>query len=129
MSEMIAILTLGLWLYLVFGRGGFWLGRERDKGAPPAPMAWPAVAAVVPARNEADCIGASIPSLLAQDYGGLFQVVLVDDNSDDSTTAVARGAAARIEGADRLAVLRGRPLPAGWTGKLWALTQGIDHVA
>ena len=124
---MIAVLTLGLWLYLVLARGGFWLGRERDQGRPTAPSAWPAVAVVVPARNEAECIGQSIPSLLAQDYRGPLWVILVDDNSDDATAVVARGAAARVGAADRLTVLSGRPLLAGWTGKLWALAQGIEH--
>ena len=126
---MIAVLTLGLWLYLVLARGAFWLGRERDQETPPAPAAWPAVAVVVPARNEAECVGQSIPSLLAQDYRGPLRVILVDDDSDDATAAVARGAAVRVGGAERLTVLTGRPLPAGWTGKLWALAQGIDHVA
>jgi hopene-associated glycosyltransferase HpnB len=125
---VLAVLTLGLWLYLVFARGGFWLGRERDRGASPAPLTWPAVAVVVPARNEAECVGQSIPSLLAQDFRGPLRVILVDDNSDDATAVVARGAAARAGAAERLTVLTGQPLPAGWTGKLWALAQGIDHV-
>jgi len=128
MGVMVAVLTLGLWLYLVVARGGFWLGRARDQGTPPAPPAWPAVAVVVPARNEAECVGQSIPSLLAQDYRGPLRVILVDDNSDDATALAARGAAARVGGADRLTVLTGRPLLAGWTGKLWALSQGIEHV-
>jgi hopene-associated glycosyltransferase HpnB len=125
---VLAVLTLGLWFYLVFARGGFWLGRERDRQASPAPLTCPAVAVVVPARNEAECVGQSIPSLLVQDFPGPLRVVLVDDNSDDATAVVARGAAARAGRGDRLTVLPGQPLPAGWTGKLWALAQGVDHV-
>ena len=112
------------WLYLLFARGGFWLCRERDDGKPPRPPAWPKIAAVVPARNEADVIADSIGSLLGQDYPAL-SVVLVDDDSSDGTADVARQAAARLGGGERLTVVTGRPLPAGWTGKLWAEKQGI----
>jgi len=84
------------------------------------------VAAVVPARNEADCIGRTIASLLAQDYPGPWTVILVDDDSSDGTAEIAhRGA----DGNERLKVVRSRGLPAGWTGKLWAIKQGIDAAA
>jgi len=88
----IGLLCLAVWLYLLVARGGFWLARERDDSvaAPPAnpPRAqWPAVVAVVPARNEADVIARSIGSLLGQDYAGPFRVVLVDDGSSDATPA------------------------------------------
>jgi hopene-associated glycosyltransferase HpnB len=82
--------------------------------------------AVVPARDEAACVADSIGSLLRQDYPGRFTIVLVDDNSTDGTGEVARRAAASAGAADRLNVITGQPLPAGWTGKLWALHQGID---
>ncbi|HET6222059.1 MAG TPA: glycosyltransferase [Dongiaceae bacterium] len=117
----IGLLSLAVWLYLLVARGGFWLARERDDGATAPPPRWPAVVAVVPARNEADVIARSIGSLLGQDYAGPFRVVLVDDGSSDGTAAVA----AAIDGQRRLDVLAGTPLPAGWTGKLWALEQGI----
>jgi hopene-associated glycosyltransferase HpnB len=77
----------------------------------------------VPARNEADHIGDSVGSLLRQDYRGAWAVVLVDDDSDDGTSAIARRAA---HGDPRLQVVTSRGLPAGWTGKLWAIKQGID---
>jgi hopene-associated glycosyltransferase HpnB len=117
-------IALAAWVYLLVGRGFFWLARERDDAALPAdPATWPDVVAVVPARNEADVIERSIGSLLAQDYSGAFRVVLVDDASDDGTGAKA----ASLGGADRrLTVLTGRPLPAGWTGKLWAVSQGVE---
>lgn len=122
------LLSLAVWLYLLIARGGFWLARERDDSvvAQPAPLPrsqWPAVVAVVPARNEADVIARSIGNLLSQDYAGPFRVVLVDDGSSDGTAAVAKA----IEGRRSLDVLAGTPLPAGWTGKLWALEQGIRH--
>jgi hopene-associated glycosyltransferase HpnB len=120
-------IALAAWVYLLLGRGLFWLARERDDAnLPPEPAALPDVVAVVPARNEADVIERSISSLLAQDYPGAFRVVLVDDASDDGTAARAATAA----GADgRLTILTGRPLPAGWTGKLWAVSQGVEAAA
>jgi hopene-associated glycosyltransferase HpnB len=83
------------------------------------------VTAVVPARDEADVIDASISSLLSQDYPGVYRVILVDDDSSDGTAAVARAAAERLGQAARLEVLGGAPLPGGWTGKLWAMSQGV----
>ena len=120
----IGAVCLGAWIYLLLFRGFFWLARERDDlDLPPAPAAWPAVVAVVPARNEADVIGRSIGSLLAQDYPGDFRVVLVDDASDDGTGPTA---AALPDPAARLSVITGRPLAKGWTGKLWAVSQGVE---
>ncbi len=120
----LAAAALAVWLYLVFAHGGFWLCRERDDGAPPPPAIWPPVTIVVPARNEADAIAQSIASLLGQDYPAL-SVVLVDDDSDDGTADIARRAAANLGAADRLAIVTSRTLPAGWTGKLWSVKQGI----
>ena len=95
LATALGVLALAIWLYLLMGRGGFWLTRERDdREAPPQPSRWPSVVAVVPARNEADVIGQSVKSLLQQDYPGPFRVVLVDDDSDDGTAATARQAAA-----------------------------------
>jgi hopene-associated glycosyltransferase HpnB len=95
---------------------------------PEAPPAWPAVATVIPARDEADVVAESLRSLLHQDYAGPFAIVLVDDQSRDGTAEAARACAARENAADRLTVLPGKPLPPGWAGKLWAMKQGIDHV-
>ncbi|KPF79100.1 glycosyl transferase family 2 [alpha proteobacterium AAP81b] len=124
---MIAIvlgaLVLAIWLVLAFARAGFWRFAERDSGALADLAHWPSVVAVIPARNEADVIARSLASVLAQDYPGDFRAILVDDQSDDGTAAVARALAS-----PRLTVLPGGPRPAGWTGKLWALDQGI-HAA
>jgi hopene-associated glycosyltransferase HpnB len=119
----VGAVALAAWIYLLLGRGLFWLARERDdRGAPGAsPSAWPSVTAVTPARNEADVVARSIGSLLVQDYPGDFRVVLVDDNSSDGTADVA-GAMGRQ---DRLEIINGAPLPPGWTGKLWAMRQGV----
>ncbi len=121
-SAGIGALALAIWIYLLAFRGGFWRARERDDQHQPAdPLTWPSVTAVVPARDEADVIARSIGSLLAQDYPGDLRVILVDDSSADGTGDVARG----LTGADRLEVINGAPLAAGWTGKLWAQSQGV----
>jgi hopene-associated glycosyltransferase HpnB len=121
---ILAIAAFAVWVYLIACRGGFWLAAERDDGGP-APSAWPAVNAVIPARDEAESVGQTVASLLQQDYRGAFSVVLVDDHSSDGTAAVARQAAATA--VDRLTVVQGADLPAGWTGKLWAMQQGVDR--
>ena len=125
----LGLAALAIWLYLMVGRGGFWLTRERDDADGPAPPErWPDVTAIVPARNEADVIARSIAGLLQQDYPGSWRVVLVDDGSDDGTAAIAL-AAAGDEAGRRLEVVRGSALPAGWTGKVWAQHQGVQHAS
>src|SRR4051812_41803780 len=115
---------LAIWLYLLLFHHRFWRLKERDSGELPEPAAWPSVVAVVPARNEADVIQASLSSLLAQDYPGELHVVLVDDQSEDGT-----GQRARNLNNSKLTVLSGSPRPAGWTGKLWAMSQGVEAAA
>lgn len=123
---VIASAALAAWLYLTARRGGFWRALVRVEQNPaPRPVSWPAVVAVVPARDEAEVIGASLASLLHQDYPGAFDVILVDDQSRDGTAALARQAAAA---ADRLTVISGRSSPPGWGGKVWAMQQGLDCV-
>ena len=117
----LAALALAIWLYLVFARGGFWRAGERERGAA-APPIWPEVVAVIPARDEAQTIGATLASLLAQDYRGRLRIVLVDDESADGTAGFARAAAG---GSDRLEIVAGSATPQGWTGKLWAVAQGV----
>ena len=125
---VLGVLPLIVWLGLVLAHGRFWTASERDdRGEPAAPARWPSVVAVVPARDEADVIAGSIGSLLAQDYPGDLRVILVDDSSSDGTAAVARAEAERLRRPGRLEVLTGEPLPAGWTGKLWAVHQGTLH--
>jgi hopene-associated glycosyltransferase HpnB len=119
-------MVLAIWLYLVAARGGFWRGAQRDNDTPAWNGQWPAISAVIPARDEAACVGETVTSLLRQDYRGTFDVILVDDQSRDGTAQVARTAAAALNAADRLTVLPGNALPAGWTGKLWAQHQGVE---
>ena len=123
MTEVLAVFCASVWIYLLAVHGRFWLASIRDSGAPTPPTRWPPVAAVIPARNEAEVIGASLQSLLRQNYPGPLNITVVDDESSDGTAAIAGRAAA---GADRsLTVLKGRAPPSGWTGKLWAIEQGV----
>jgi hopene-associated glycosyltransferase HpnB len=142
------IVALTIWLGLL--GTGFWLCSERDDAVRVNEItAWPEVVAVIPARNEADVIARSLGSVAAQDYAGEFRVVLVDDNSSDGTGGIARalrtgpstssGRAEVLSAATHpdplslslskpvrpISVIAGAPLPPGWTGKLWALSQGI----
>jgi hopene-associated glycosyltransferase HpnB len=127
MVEVFALFVLALWLYLLTARGGFWLAGQRDDRPELAgPAVWPPLTAVIPARDEAVTIARCVRSVLGQDYPGKLDVIVVDDNSQDGTGAFADEAAAAIGARDRLVVLQGRPLPPGWTGKVWALKQGVD---
>ena len=114
----LAALALVTWLWLLVAHGRFW--REGPVLAAAVPRTAPPVAVIVPARDEAAGIAATLRSLLAQDYPGRFRVILVDDESTDGT-----GACARAIADPRLSVLTGRPRPAGWSGKLWAVAQGV----
>jgi hopene-associated glycosyltransferase HpnB len=123
--DVIAVTVLGCWIYLIAARGAFWLSSVRDDARGLVLGPWPAVIAVVPARNEADCIAESIGSLLGQDYPGAFSVILVDDQSSDGTAAIAQRAATMRGASDRLTIVPGQALPTGWMGKTWAQQQGV----
>ena len=132
----LSLLPLVLWAYLLFGRGWFWLCRERDDCVASAsdvrlenaPDFWPEVVAVIPARDEAEMIAHSVGALLRQDYRGRFSVVVVDDQSTDGTAAAALAAASAAGGANRLRIVAGSSPPPGWTGKLWAMRQGLAAI-
>ena len=119
---LIGALSLAVWLVLLFAYHGFWLAAERDtRHMPKEPTTWPEVAAVVPARDESDVISHSIRSLAAQDYAGPLRIIVVDDSSSDGTGQVVRAL-----DLPRVEVEAGLPLAAGWNGKLWAVSQGIE---
>ncbi|MFB7742765.1 glycosyltransferase [Streptomyces sp. NPDC059095] len=119
----IALLSLVVWLWLLLGQGFFW---RTDQRLPPRAELkdWPDVAVVVPARDEGEVLPLSLPSLLAQDYPGRARVFLVDDGSSDGTGELARSLAEQHPGLPLTVVAPGEPEP-GWTGKLWALRQGM----
>ncbi|MFE2354203.1 glycosyltransferase [Streptomyces parvulus] len=120
---VVSALSLAAWLWLLLARGFFW---RTDVTLPARrePAAWPSVCVVVPARDEAAVLPASLPSLLAQDYPGRAEVFLVDDGSTDGTGELAGELARRIGGLTLTVTSPGEP-PAGWTGKLWAVRHGI----
>jgi len=129
---VIAALACAAWSAALLFRGEFWRANERDDvagAASPPPATWPRVVAIVPARDEADGIAATVTSLLRQDYPGTFDVIVVDDHSTDGTAALARDAAADAGASKRLTVLSAPDLGPGWTGKLWAMNCGVEHVA
>ncbi len=110
------------WVYLLVWHGGFWRMRETLPAAPLRDR-WPAVLALVPARDEAATIGQTVRSVLGQDYPGSLTLIVTDDQSRDGTAEVARTAAQGLGAGQRLRVVNGSPPPPGWTGKLWALEQ------
>ncbi|HEY3919928.1 MAG TPA: glycosyltransferase [Stellaceae bacterium] len=124
MSAALGWLVVAIWVYLLLARGFFWRARAAPALSPPARL--PSVVAVIPARDEAEGIGHAVASLLDQDYAGEFSVVVVDDHSSDGTAEVARAAAVGREG--RLSVVAARALPVGWSGKLWALSEGVRQI-
>jgi hopene-associated glycosyltransferase HpnB len=123
----LALIPCLIWVYLLAARGMFWRMRERDDLGEPAyaPKTWPSVVAVVPARNEADVIAETLGSLLRQDYPGEFRIVLVDDQSTDGTREVASSKSREMNG--RATIILGEKRPEGWTGKLWAMQQGLQQ--
>ncbi|HYT18856.1 MAG TPA: glycosyltransferase [Candidatus Polarisedimenticolia bacterium] len=122
---LLAAIALAIWIYLFLARGNFWQVREEDI-QPQTLAIWPRVVAVVPARNEAGSITQTVNSLAKQDYPGEFSIVVVDDHSEDGTGALARKAAAESEAAERITIHSAAALPPGWTGKLWALHEGVQ---
>src|ERR1700730_6564871 len=128
MTGMAALIVFAVWLYLTIARGAFWLVTTRDNGPVPRPQEWPSLVAIVPARDEADCVRESISSLLQQSYPGRLSIILVDDQSRDQTVTAALDISQKLASAHGFEIYRGGILRAGWTGKLWALQQGIDRV-
>ena len=136
---ILMLLSLAIWIYLLVFRGGFWRTDEQleignksiniDRGTNLECKNLPLVCAVIPARNEADVIAMSVRSLLKQDYSGSFKIFLVDDGSTDGTANIAQGAANALEKSSQLEIVTAAPLAAGWTGKLWAMEQGIRQAS
>lgn len=128
---ILVVLSLLIWIVLVFFRGAFWQLNPFDDDARPREGLpdWPSVVAIVPARNEAETIERAVSSLLEQNYQGEFRLIVVDDHSADGTAGLAADAG-RVAGAEaRLSVVAASGLPKGWTGKLWALQQGVEGAA
>jgi hopene-associated glycosyltransferase HpnB len=126
-AGILGILALAVWLHLFFGRGWFWRVRkfDADRGDSATLAEWPKVIAVVPARNEEETIGQVVRSLVQQDYPGTFSIVIVDDHSEDLTASIAKQAFTENAAEERVRIVSASSLPDGWTGKLWALNEGV----
>jgi GT2 family glycosyltransferase len=124
----VMLLCLATWIGLLTLRGQFWRTDQRLEVEETMLESLPTVCAVVPARNEADLLPVSLRSLLRQDYHGSFTVFLVDDHSTDGTPDIALGVAHALNKSQQLQIVSAQALPGGWTGKLWAIEQGIQAV-
>ena len=122
-------LSLLIWIILVTSRDGFWKTDQRlpDVGDFFQTHPAPPIVVVIPARNEAEMLPQSLRSLLKQTYPGKFSIVIVDDHSSDNTFQVARDLSQDTD--IEIVIVRGETLPKGWTGKLWALEQGLRVAA
>jgi hopene-associated glycosyltransferase HpnB len=125
---VIASLSLIVWIFLLLFWGQFWQADQRLEINNIDLPSYPSVCAIIPARNEADVLSISLKSLLNQEYSGQFSIILIDDQSTDKTGEVAQEIANNLNQSERLKVILGKPLPVGWSGKLWAMEQGIQTV-
>ena len=116
---VLAGLSLVIWLLLKFYRGGFWRA-DQWLSQSGTLCEWPTVVVIIPARNEEQTIGDAVTSLATQDYPGFIHIVVVDDESSDATPIL-------VGNWPNLHVVQGVALPKGWTGKLWAVQQGLNY--
>jgi hopene-associated glycosyltransferase HpnB len=126
----LTFISLITWLFLLLFWGQFWRVNhqlETNKSVIEKPL--PKVCVVVPARNEANVIPISLRSLLLQDYTGNFTIFLVDDQSSDGTANFAQGVAYAVDKTDKLQIVSSESLPKDWTGKLWAMAQGVEKAS
>ncbi|QSV53976.1 MAG: glycosyltransferase [Dolichospermum sp. UKL201] len=125
----LTLLSLVIWLFLILFWGQFWRVNHQLEATPDKDTdnnILPTVCVIIPARNEADVIPVSLRSLLLQDYPGKFTIFLVDDQSSDGTANVAEGVAYALDKTPQLQIVTSTSLPPGWTGKLWAMEQGLQ---
>lgn len=126
LAAVAGLLSTAGWVYMAFYRGAFWKTDIRLPGHARLRGRWPRVAIIVPARNESSVLPETLPSLLKQDYPGSFHIYLVDDGSIDATSKTALAIAENNGLANRLTIIQADELPEGWTGKTWAMQQGLE---
>ena len=120
MITWLAACAACMWIGLLLLPWRPWSTRERlviDPGAAPD---LGAISVLIPARDEATCIGETLGRLARQ--GRLSRIIVIDDQSSDGTGDIARST-----GIDNLTVLDGSSPEPGWSGKLWALRQGLQQ--
>lgn len=126
---VISAVPVVIWIYLLLCRGDFWRTEALLKRPAFPKKATKRIIAVIPARNEASVIGEAVASLLRQDLPAPLHIIVVDDGSTDDTAGAARRAEERSDILGCLTIIQGKPLIPGWTGKLWALSQGVEAAA
>jgi hopene-associated glycosyltransferase HpnB len=124
-TKYAAWVAAAAWIGMVVARGQFWDARADRLADPATDSDAPDVHAVVPARNEGDVIARTASSVMAQRYPGRLALTVVDDRSEDNTAAEVAGAIARAQATERVAVHRAAPRPEGWSGKVWAMAEGV----
>jgi len=119
---LFAITGAAIWLTILLLPWRPWSTSEvLDVSSPLPEVDLGDITVLIPARNEAETIKATLPALTAQGRG--LNIILIDDQSSDGTGQVARKAVD-----ENLLIIKGKSLPSGWTGKLWALEQGRSHI-
>lgn len=119
---LFAITGAAIWLTILLLPWRPWSTSEvLDVSSPLPEVDLGDITVLIPARNEAETIKATLPALTAQGRG--LNIILIDDQSSDGTGQVARKAVD-----ENLLIIKGKSLPSGWTGKLWALEQGRGHI-
>ena len=121
-----ALASIAVWIGLFLFRGGFWRADQTLTDDAARLADWPEVIAIIPARDEAESIAAVIDAHQATSYPGSFSIVLVDDQSQDGTAALARAAASG--GHRALRIIDAPDLEPGWSGKLWAVNAGLQEM-
>lgn len=122
---ILVILSLIIWLYLITFHGQFWLCNQYLKAQ--EIVSKPKISVIIPARNEAKVLRISLTSIANQDYQGEFNINLIDDQSTDDTQKIATEISQQFSPLVNINIIQGQDLPQGWTGKLWAMKQGIDY--
>ena len=120
----LALPGLILWSVILLLPWRPWSTRESldcEPGQPSQDITLSRITALIPARNEEDVLPDTLDGLIRQDKR--LAIILVDDQSTDATAEIARR-----KSAENLQIVNGRPMPEGWTGKLWALQQGKQRV-
>lgn len=132
---IIAICSFIIWIYLFFFHGRFWgrgpiLYSFPQSSFESMSQQWPDIFVIIPARDEAETIECVTNSLLHQDYAGKYKVLVVDDASIDHTGDIIRNYKHNLPVSlqERLDIIETPERPEGWSGKLWALSTGVDYI-
>jgi len=122
--SVLVFLSFALWVLLLVAPWQFWRNREILEADPsektPRKGVLEGITVLIPARNESKTLGHTLEALIRQDPHHELQILVIDDHSEDDTGAVVLTC-----NHPQLNVIKSKPLPRGWSGKLWALEQGF----